>query len=254
GLQEMKGDVETILRAAHPLRLEAAYTVIKQEGEGAIQRIHEITGFDPYFLYVLYEQSLLDRELEKGLTPELLKRAKENGMSDKRIALLSGVSADEVRAMRDSDDVHIAVHCVDTCAGETRAVTPYCYTTYGEADETEPLGEDAVIILGCDDARRPVLELEAFRGAQQGGRVIAALLRQQKNVPRRSYACGPVAQLPQHQDAAGQGVPWPGQGADRAAVLLSRPILQIMFTGDVIRQSSQHVSSSQHRPACRRWA
>ena len=153
GLQEMKGDVETILRAAHPLRLEAAYTVIKQEGEGAIKRIHEITGFDPYFLYVLYEQSLLDRELEKGLTPELLKRAKENGMSDKRIALLSGVSADEVKAMRDSDDVHIAVHCVDTCAGETRAVTPYCYTTYGEADETEPLGEDAVIILASGPNR-----------------------------------------------------------------------------------------------------
>jgi carbamoyl-phosphate synthase large subunit len=42
---------------------------------------------------------------------------------------------------------------VDTCAGEFQALTPYCYTTYGEKDETTPLGKDAVIILASGPNR-----------------------------------------------------------------------------------------------------
>ena len=153
GLQELNKDVDTILHAAHPLRLEAAYTVIKQKGEVAIPEINRITGFDPYFLYVLLEQSELDKEIEKGLTKELLIKAKENGMSDKRIATLAKLSVEEVKKLREEENLHISTHFVDTCAGEAKALTPYCYTTYGEADEGEPIGEDAVIILASGPNR-----------------------------------------------------------------------------------------------------
>jgi carbamoyl-phosphate synthase large subunit len=40
-----------------------------------------------------------------------------------------------------------ATHFVDTCAGEFAALTPYCYTTYGEIDEGRPMGDKAVVIL-----------------------------------------------------------------------------------------------------------
>nr|WP_319776480.1 hypothetical protein [uncultured Sphaerochaeta sp.] len=43
--------------------------------------------------------------------------------------------------------MHPVTHHVDTCSGEFDALTPYLYTTYGETEEAEPMGGDAVVIL-----------------------------------------------------------------------------------------------------------
>ncbi|MCK9191664.1 MAG: carbamoyl-phosphate synthase large subunit [Sphaerochaetaceae bacterium] len=148
-------DVEKYLTNAHPLRIFAIYTVLFNEGEDSMKRLNEITGFDPFFIYQLYLQSLLDHEIidAKELTPQLIERAKENGMSDKRIAQLAKVDVSEIEKIRENNGIEMSSHFVDTCAGEFKALTPYCYNTYGESDEGEPFGEDAVVILASGPNR-----------------------------------------------------------------------------------------------------
>ena len=74
-------------------------------------------------------------------------------MSDKRIGQLAGMDERQVYELRQKLRMFAVAHHVDTCAGEFKASTPYCYTTYGEADETRPLGEQAVIIIASGPNR-----------------------------------------------------------------------------------------------------
>jgi carbamoyl-phosphate synthase large subunit len=156
GLVPLEEDeVEKYLHNAHPLRIFAIYTVLFNEGESAMKKLNEETGFDPWFIYQLYQQTLLDHEIidAKTLTPELVEKAKEHGMSDKRIAELAKTSTESVEEIRVKDNLHISSHFVDTCAGEFKALTPYCYNTYGEIDEGAPFGEEAIVILASGPNR-----------------------------------------------------------------------------------------------------
>ncbi len=146
-------DVDTLLHSAHPLRLLAAYTEICERGESCLEGISRITGFDRFFLDCLYEQGKLDKALAQGIDKERLSYAKECGMSDKRIAQLTGKTEEDIAGMRAGWGLRPSVHYVDTCAGEFKALTPYCYTTYGEADEGKPLGDDAVVIVASGPNR-----------------------------------------------------------------------------------------------------
>ena len=144
-LDEKKYDADLLLRSAHPLRYLAAFTAIKK-GETDLEKLSRITGFDIYFLSLLMEEKMLEDELEKGnLTKDLYLKAKQAGLSDKHIEELSGCKRPE----------HLVCsrHYVDTCAGEFEALTPYCYTSYGEEDEGEGLGENAVIIIASGPNR-----------------------------------------------------------------------------------------------------
>ncbi len=144
-LDEKKYDADLLLRSAHPLRYLAAFTAIKN-GETDLEKLSRITGFDIYFLDLLMEEKELEDELEKGnLTEELYLKAKKAGLSDRYIEMLSGKKP----PMR----LIPARHYVDTCAGEFEALTPYCYTSYGEQDEGEGLGKDAVIIVASGPNR-----------------------------------------------------------------------------------------------------
>lgn len=157
-LDRSSNDVDTLLRSAHPLRLLAAYTVISEQKDpeamaACIDNISTITGFDRFFLWTLVEQAVLDRRISEGLDEALLREAKIQGMSDKRIAQLCGKDTAQIKAMRDSHRIKSCAHFVDTCAGEFEALTPYCYMTYGEENEGQPLGENAVVIVASGPNR-----------------------------------------------------------------------------------------------------
>ena len=138
-------DVDTLLHSAHPLRLLACYTVIK-EGERDLENLSRITGFDIYFLSILLDMALLEERLEKeDLTDELYLESKKAGLSDKAIEKISGHKV--------SSHMYPARHYVDTCAGEFKALTPYLYNTFGEESEGEGLGKDAVVIVASGPNR-----------------------------------------------------------------------------------------------------
>ena len=153
----------------------------------SVERIHKISGFDPWFLDRLAEIVAAEVQVrEEGLPQDAtgLRRLKALGFSDARLAQLAlrsakvdrgsseaaargsgivhdalkaltgGITAEEVRAARLKLGVTPVFKRIDSCAAEFDASTPYLYSTYetplfGEPeDEAEVSDRRKVIILG----------------------------------------------------------------------------------------------------------
>jgi len=84
-----------------------------------------------------------------SLNPEILRKAKGLGFSDRQIGHLVGQTEDEIRALRKKLNLVPSYRLVDTCAAEFEAYTPYYYSTYDRGDD-EIKGNTAkkVMILG----------------------------------------------------------------------------------------------------------
>ncbi len=106
----------------------------------SIEKIHEISYIDKWFLYQMKEIVDLENCIEAaGLKifedKELVKKVKQNGFSDKQIGNILQISEDEVRKKRESLNIIPVYKMVDTCAAEFQAYTPYYYSSYDEEDE-----------------------------------------------------------------------------------------------------------------------
>ena len=135
-------------------RLFAVYELLKRGV--SIEKMHEETMIDCWFLSKILNLLNYERELAKGqLTQELYTQGKKLGYPDSTIARLSGC---EVTFGRKP-----TFKMVDTCAGEFAAHTPYFYATYdteeagGEDEALEFIGENrekqTVIVLGSGPIR-----------------------------------------------------------------------------------------------------
>ncbi len=115
-----------------------------------LERIHELTRIDPWFLQQFERIVAQERVLGQAdeLTRELLWESKRLGFGDAQIADLRGVSEDEVRETRERLDVRPVYGRVDTCAAEFAAKTPYLYSAYETETESEVTDRRKVIILG----------------------------------------------------------------------------------------------------------
>ena len=100
----------------------------------SVQKIHELTKIDEWFLYKLRNIADVYCELEDigslfGLKKELISKAKKMGFSDKQIAMCVGSTEDDVRARRKGFGIRPFVKKIDTLAAEFPANTNYLYTT-----------------------------------------------------------------------------------------------------------------------------
>ncbi|HEY8415527.1 MAG TPA: carbamoyl-phosphate synthase large subunit [Thermaerobacter sp.] len=137
----------------------------------SVAELAEWTGIDPFFLdkvarIVAAEERLrlgraaggATRDGERLPDAEELRAAKRMGLTDRRIGELTGSGEAAVRAARLRAGLRAAYKMVDTCAGEFHALTPYFYSTYGEADEAGERiraddGRPAVLVLGAGPIR-----------------------------------------------------------------------------------------------------
>lgn len=121
----------------------------------SVEQLAQATGIDPWFLM---QMKLLDdmaatlREAER-LEPELLGEAKRMGFTDTQIAQIRGLDEAAVTQVREAFGIHPVYKCVDTCAAEFPAQTPYMYSTYDLETEVEARERPAVIILGAGPNR-----------------------------------------------------------------------------------------------------
>ena len=103
----------------------------------SLNRIHDITKIDMWYLKQFEELFLLEKELEKyevgTLSRKLLLEAKQKGFADRQIAHMLGCLESEVYNLREEMKVNRVYKLVDTCAAEFTANTPYYYSTF-EAD------------------------------------------------------------------------------------------------------------------------
>ncbi|TVQ64393.1 MAG: carbamoyl-phosphate synthase large subunit [Phycisphaerales bacterium] len=105
-----------------------------------IERVHELSKIDPFFLdqiqqLVQFEDELCAHTRLEDVPDETLRRAKELGYSDAQLAnlYLGRINPEtilKVRAWRESRGVRPVYKLVDTCAAEFEAATPYFYSTY----------------------------------------------------------------------------------------------------------------------------
>jgi carbamoyl-phosphate synthase large subunit len=118
-----------------------------------VDRIHAITGIDPWFLANLDELVLMEGQLRKarGLheaSDDLIRAAKQNGFSDRQLATLWETTEGEIRRDRLRRGIRAVFKLVDTCAAEFEAVTPYYYSTYEFEDEARVGDKPRIVILG----------------------------------------------------------------------------------------------------------
>ncbi len=119
--------------------------------------IHAVTRYDPWFLARIREiVDEEDRLRQTGLPrePHALRRLKQMGFSDARLATLTARTETGVRAERQRLGVRAVFKRIDTCAAEFEAQTPYMYSTYEvehagfTEDEIRPTNARKVVILG----------------------------------------------------------------------------------------------------------
>ena len=117
-----------------------------------IDRAHELTRIDPWFLHHIHSIAVAERELadvrDVAALGGELRRWKRLGFSDRRIAALTGATETAVRAARHAANVRPVYKRVDTCGGEFESHTPYLYSSYEDECESRPTANRKVIILG----------------------------------------------------------------------------------------------------------
>ncbi len=99
-----------------------------------LERIHEITKIDRWFLRQYEELYLLEKEISKHtidtLNRDLLLEAKQKGFADRQIAHMLDCVESQVYQKREDLGVKRVYKLVDTCAAEFEAQTPYYYSTF----------------------------------------------------------------------------------------------------------------------------
>ncbi|MEX0759563.1 MAG: carbamoyl-phosphate synthase large subunit, partial [Tistlia sp.] len=122
-----------------------------------VEDIHRATAIDRWFLRQIEELVAVEQRIRaEGLPrdPLALRRLKQLGFSDARLAALVGHEEEAVSAARRALGVVPSFRRIDTCGGEFPALTPYMYSAY-EGDgfnppacEADVSDREKVIILG----------------------------------------------------------------------------------------------------------
>jgi carbamoyl-phosphate synthase large subunit len=130
-----------------------------------VEEVYELTKIDPWFLNNLREIVELEAQIGEGISPELLRRAKEYGFSFRMLSSLTGINEEELRKLARNSGVEPVFKAVDTCAAEFEAYTPYLYSSYERPfynvkekikkaeSEAAPTDRKKVIILGSGPNR-----------------------------------------------------------------------------------------------------
>ncbi len=105
-----------------------------------VEEIFALSKIDPWYLHQVKQIVDMEKDLREQGTRVLdttsaaldhpLRRAKEYGFSDRRLARLLTTTEDAVRKARYALGITPVFKRVDTCAAEFEAHTPYLYSTY----------------------------------------------------------------------------------------------------------------------------
>jgi carbamoyl-phosphate synthase large subunit len=149
-------DLES-LRTPTAGRLFEVYRAIRAGVD--LRGIAARTGMDPWFLDQMRGIAALEKEISAfdldSLPAELLRRAKQAGLADTRIArlLAEPTKPQRIRARRAELGIRPTFLRVDTCAAEFEAQTPYLYSSYETEDEARVTPRKKVLILGSGPNR-----------------------------------------------------------------------------------------------------
>ncbi len=129
------------------------YSAIKDGMD--IDKIRELTDIDNFFLYkirniVNFENDVTADKLDDEA---YLRKAKQLGFSNKRLADLSDQTEEYIRNLLSRYNIKQSYKMVDTCAAEFEAKTPYYYSSYDTGNELTSTTKKKVVILGAGPIR-----------------------------------------------------------------------------------------------------
>ncbi|HXC55264.1 MAG TPA: carbamoyl-phosphate synthase large subunit [Rhizomicrobium sp.] len=154
-LEDDENTIRAALGRATPDRLLLAAQAMRYGFP--LAEIHAITKYDPWFLGEIEAIVATEARVRAAGLPKDaigLRRLKQMGFSDARLATLTGSTRQAVAAARAALGVRPVFKRIDTCAAEFAALTPYMYSTYetpfgGAAEcEAKPTDNKKIIILG----------------------------------------------------------------------------------------------------------
>ncbi len=128
----------------------------------SFKKIQQLTKIDRWFLYQVEDLVRLEKEIEKHtldtISKDLLEEAKVKGFADRQIAHMIDCLESQVYEKRNELGIKRVYKCVDTCAAEFEAKTPYFYSTFAsgaqsEDNESVVSGKKKVVILGSGPNR-----------------------------------------------------------------------------------------------------
>ncbi|MCW4020188.1 MAG: carbamoyl-phosphate synthase (glutamine-hydrolyzing) large subunit [Candidatus Bathyarchaeota archaeon] len=136
---------------------ERLFKVVKALKMGVpINKIYELSGIDPWFLYKIknivdMEKQLKLANLKSKNSSEIIRKAKRLGFGDNQIARFLKTDEVKVRSFRKKNGIIPVVKQIDTLAAEWPAKANYLYLTYhGDEDDLRfNSGKKKVLVLGA---------------------------------------------------------------------------------------------------------
>ena len=114
----------------------------------SFKTIQQLTKIDKWFLNQIEDLVRVEKEIEKysvhNIPKVLLEEAKHKGFADRQIAHTLRCLESEVYDKRNSLGIKRIYKCVDTCAAEFEAKTPYYYSTFGQ-EGAEVLDNESIV-------------------------------------------------------------------------------------------------------------
>ncbi len=129
------------------------YSAIKDGMD--LDKIHELTNIDKFFLYKIRNIVNFENEVtaDKLDDENYLRKAKQIGCSNARLANLTGQTEEYIRNLLKRYNINQSYKMVDTCAAEFEAKTPYYYSSYDIGNELTSTTKKKVVILGAGPIR-----------------------------------------------------------------------------------------------------
>lgn len=117
-----------------------------------IEEVHQLTRIDPWFLTQIKDivdiELWLESQTLEGLGQVILRKLKQKGFADRRLAKLLKTTDKAVREQRHAWNIRPVYKRVDTCAAEFATNTAYMYSTYEEECESAPTDKKKIMVLG----------------------------------------------------------------------------------------------------------
>jgi len=140
-------DLMAMLREPSSERQFIMYEALRKGA--AVQTLYEITFIKPWFIQQMKELVELEEEIlsfkHKPLPDDVLKRAKQDGFSDKYLAQLAGVAESDIRQKRLAMGMKESWEPVPVSGVEDAA---YYFSTYNAPDKTSSSSRKKVMVLG----------------------------------------------------------------------------------------------------------
>ncbi|KAH9966310.1 hypothetical protein BJV74DRAFT_869500, partial [Russula compacta] len=118
----------------------------------SVDKIWQMTNIDKWFLTKLEHIFNMEKQLSamniSSIGPELLRRTKQLGFSDRQLAICLGTNELAVRRLREEHSIFPFVKQIDTVAAEFPAFTNYLYTTYNAVEHDVDFQDRGVMVLG----------------------------------------------------------------------------------------------------------